>query len=212
MKMHQQVRFHVRTGTFYLESERLSLEISSLCVQLQLTTYTVTDNIGNRNNLLEVPECEEPPTEEQPTVQAGATIGTTTAHEPATTNGTTMGDTHVQEVNSNSHETEGEPEAHIEKKHELRLQDAEEYVLVKKGSRSPELAAVAAEVADTAAGLDREQPTPPISDEEAGRIGFRRLSRTPIPQVALTAAEVADVAAKLDKAELVGLRAKWIAE
>jgi hypothetical protein len=67
------------------------------------------------------------------------------------------------------------------------------------GARTPELANVAAEVADVAATLDREEPTPPVSDEEAGRTGFRRMSTTPIPQVALTAAEVADSAAIIDK-------------
>jgi hypothetical protein len=66
-------------------------------------------------------------------------------------------------------------------------------------SQTPELAAVASEVADSAAELDRDQPTPPVSDEEAGRIGYRRLSSTPIPQVAATAAEVADIAACLDR-------------
>jgi hypothetical protein len=71
----------------------------------------------------------------------------------------------------------------------------------RNGARTPELADVAAEVADVAATLDRDQPTPPISDEEAGRIGFRRMSSTPIPQVAVTAAEVADSAAVIDKEE-----------
>lgn len=71
----------------------------------------------------------------------------------------------------------------------------------RNGARTPELADVAAEVADVAATLDRNQPTPPISDEEAGRIGFRRMSSTPIPQVAITAAEVADSAAIIDKEE-----------
>lgn len=51
--------------------------------------------------------------------------------------------------------------------------------------------------------LDREEPTPPISDEDAGRIGFRRMSLTPIPQVAMTAAEVADSAAILDRENAV---------
>ncbi|KAH8589255.1 hypothetical protein B0O99DRAFT_600054 [Bisporella sp. PMI_857] len=63
------------------------------------------------------------------------------------------------------------------------------------------VAETAAEVAESAANLDRDRDvaTPEITDEEAGRIGFRRMSSTPIPEVANTAAEVADVAAKLDK-------------
>ena len=44
-----------------------------------------------------------------------------------------------------------------------------------------------------------------MSDEEAGRIGYRRMSQTPIPEVAQTAAEVADVAAVLDKNNWVRL-------
>jgi hypothetical protein len=66
-------------------------------------------------------------------------------------------------------------------------------------AETPDIANVAAEVAESAALLDQRQPTPPISDEEAGRIGYRRMSTTPIPDVASTAAEVADVAAKLDE-------------
>lgn len=89
--------------------------------------------------------------------------------------------------------------------HHLRAHDAEpDIVVVRSETRTPDIAEVAAEVADSAATLDREQPTPPISDEEAGRIGFRRMSTTPIPEVANTAAEVADIAAKLDGETGVG--------
>ena len=77
--------------------------------------------------------------------------------------------------------------------HHQRAQDAEpDYVVVRH--QTPEFADTAAEVADSARFLDQDQPTPPISDEEAGRIGYRRMSQTPIPQVANTAAEVADAA------------------
>ncbi|KUJ19516.1 uncharacterized protein LY89DRAFT_731911 [Mollisia scopiformis] len=89
--------------------------------------------------------------------------------------------------------TNGHDSAHL-----LAAEPADENVS-RHGARTPDLANVAAEVADTAATLDREQPTPPISDDEAGRIGFRRMSTTPIPEVASTAAEVADVAAVIDK-------------
>lgn len=75
--------------------------------------------------------------------------------------------------------TVGQKGAHL-----LRAEDAEpDYVLVRAQSNTPDLANVAAEVADSAASLDRDPPTPPISDEEAGRIGFRRMSATPIPEV-----------------------------
>jgi len=84
--------------------------------------------------------------------------------------------------------------------HKLRAEDAEpDYVVVRDHTSSLDFASVAAEVADSAATLDRDEPTPTIPDDEAGRIGFRRMSNTPIHDVADTAAEVADVSAKLDK-------------
>jgi hypothetical protein len=86
-------------------------------------------------------------------------------------------------------------EKHTSRIDALQAEDSD----AREGARTPDIANVAAEVADTAAFLDRGQSTPPISDEEAGRIGYRRLSNTPIPEVASTAAEVADVAAKLDE-------------
>jgi hypothetical protein len=53
-------------------------------------------------------------------------------------------------------------------------------------------------VADSAALLDKDEPEPDLSDTEAGKLGFRRLTHTPIPEVANTAAEVADSASMLD--------------
>ncbi|KAM7197730.1 hypothetical protein V8F33_005454 [Rhypophila sp. PSN 637] len=66
------------------------------------------------------------------------------------------------------------------------------------GADTPTLAMNAAEVADSAALLNEEEPEAEISDAEAGRIGFRRMSATPIIEVANTAAEVADSAQNLD--------------
>lgn len=80
------------------------------------------------------------------------------------------------------------------------------YIMVNDRALTPDMANTAAEVAETAAELDPREPTPPISDEEAGRIGFRRMSNTPIPQVADTAAEVADAAKLLDDEEHSGLQ------
>jgi hypothetical protein len=91
--------------------------------------------------------------------------------------------------------TVGQKDAHL-----LRSQDAEpDHVVMRAETSTPELADTAAEVSESAAMLDRDPPTPPISDEEAGRIGYRRMSSTPIPEVARTAAEVMDVAATLDE-------------
>ncbi|KAI1476418.1 hypothetical protein F4774DRAFT_420782 [Daldinia eschscholtzii] len=69
------------------------------------------------------------------------------------------------------------------------------------GTQTPDIAQTAAEVADSARTLDAETPEPEISDAEAGRIGTRRMSTTPIAQVSETAIEVADVAAALDADE-----------
>ncbi|KAI1413726.1 hypothetical protein F5Y13DRAFT_160932 [Hypoxylon sp. FL1857] len=67
------------------------------------------------------------------------------------------------------------------------------------GTQTPDFAKTAAEVADSARLLDPETPEPEISDGEAGRIGYRRLSNTPIRRVSDTAMEVANVAAMLDR-------------
>jgi hypothetical protein len=99
--------------------------------------------------------------------------------------------------NFGSAATVGQKDAHL-----LRSQDAvPDHVIMRSESRTPELAETAFEVSESAALLDRDRdpPTPPISDEEAGRIGYRRMSSTPIPEVAKTAAEVADVATTLDE-------------
>jgi hypothetical protein len=97
--------------------------------------------------------------------------------------------------------TVGQKDAHL-----LHSQDAvPDHIIMRSDSRTPELADTAAEVSESAALLDwdRDPPTPPMSDEEAGRIGYRRMSSTPIPEVAKTAAEVADVAATLDEPSVV---------
>jgi hypothetical protein len=84
--------------------------------------------------------------------------------------------------------------------HDMRALDAEpDHDEIRSQTTTPMYANTAAEVADSAAILDREPSPTPVSDEEAGRTGERRMSTTPIPEVALTAAEVADVAAVLDQ-------------
>ncbi|KAI1402246.1 hypothetical protein F4819DRAFT_496183 [Hypoxylon fuscum] len=65
------------------------------------------------------------------------------------------------------------------------------------GTQTPDMAKTAAEVADSARIVYPRTPEPEVSDGEAGRIGFRRLSATPIDQVAQTAMDVATVAATL---------------
>ncbi|KAB8291544.1 hypothetical protein EYC80_006345 [Monilinia laxa] len=84
--------------------------------------------------------------------------------------------------------------------HALHARDAvPDQVTIRQEATTPELANVAAEVADSAELLDEAPPTPPMSDKEAGEFGDRRLSHTPIPEVAETAAEVADIAAQIDE-------------
>ncbi|RYO77299.1 hypothetical protein DL766_000225 [Monosporascus sp. MC13-8B] len=74
------------------------------------------------------------------------------------------------------------------------------------GARTPEMANTAAEVADSAAPLDGEEPEAEISDDQAGETGFRRLSETPVGEVGETAEEAALSAAPLDddKPALIG--------
>jgi hypothetical protein len=97
-----------------------------------------------------------------------------------------------------------ESESTTENASKFQVRDAElDYIVVRSDADTPDIATNAAEVADSAMILDRDAPTPPISDEEAGRIGYRRMSHTPIPEVADTAAEVADSAAILDKHNMV---------
>ncbi|TAQ83404.1 hypothetical protein B7494_g8271 [Chlorociboria aeruginascens] len=195
---------------------------------------TVTDDIGNRNNLLEIPAHSEIATDNSKAAKAEGSNAE--ASLESLSGEETLRSLHVEHTKEESkpgvertggktieleestlptlafenvdseprhgdgfekNSTVGEKDAH-----QLRAQDAEpDLVVLRKDSHTPELANVAAEVADSVleCGLDRSTPTPPISDEEAGRIGFRRMSATPIPEVAETAAEVSDSAAKLDR-------------
>lgn len=81
----------------------------------------------------------------------------------------------------------------------MRSADAEpDYVVIQDDSTSDEAKTIQ-EVSESAALLDERAKTPDITDEEAGKIGLRRLSTTPIPVVASIAAEVAESAAILDE-------------
>jgi hypothetical protein len=85
--------------------------------------------------------------------------------------------------------------------HKMRGLDVEPDQVIIRDEATSNAANTAAEVADSAAALDLEPPTPPITDEEAGRIGLRRMSLTPIANVAAVASEVSESAALLDKEE-----------
>ncbi|EPQ64415.1 Bgt-5059 [Blumeria graminis f. sp. tritici] len=78
--------------------------------------------------------------------------------------------------------------------------------LEREESTDIDFANSAAEVADSAALLlDQDISMPLVSNQEAGQIGYRRLSSTPISEVANTAAEVADTAAILQSEEEVSI-------
>lgn len=86
--------------------------------------------------------------------------------------------------------------------HAMRLADAEpDSVVIQPDTPANGQAETIAEVSESAALVDERAKTPEISDEEAGKIGLRRMSSTPIPEVANTAAEVAESAAGLDHEE-----------
>lgn len=91
--------------------------------------------------------------------------------------------------------TTGEKDAHA-----LHSTDAEpDSVIINSEHTASSESETIAEVSESAALLDVRAVTPEISDKEAGEIGFRRISSTPIPEVAQTAAEVEDSAALLDQ-------------
>jgi hypothetical protein len=69
----------------------------------------------------------------------------------------------------------------------------------RSGASTPDYVRTAAAVADSAALLDAEPAEREIPDDEAGKLGYRRMTATPIREVAQTAAEVADTAEGLDK-------------
>jgi hypothetical protein len=158
-----------------------------------LTIRVVTDELGNRNNLLAVSTAEE-------------IIENSKSSEPVTAqlvSDMSIPELVVEKVDEEPrHGDDFGPDATTGQKdaHDMRALDAEpDHVVMRSETGTPVYAKIAAEVADSAAMLDREPSPAPVSDEEAGRTGERRMSSTPIPQVALTAAEVADVAAIFDQ-------------
>jgi hypothetical protein len=156
-----------------------------------LTTSVVTDELGNRNNLLAVLTAEE-------IVEKSKSSEPTTAQPVSDM---PIPELVVEKVDEEPrHGDDFGPDATTGQKdtHNMRALDLEpDHVVIRSEAGTPVYAKTAAEVADSAAMLDREPSPAPVSDEEAGRTGERRLSNTPIPQVALIAAEVADVAAIL---------------
>ncbi|KAL3419159.1 PT repeat family protein [Phlyctema vagabunda] len=138
---------------------------------------TATDNLGNRNNLLLVPE---------PKDDVVATNPDDDAVKPQEGDGELIASINLKKASKDPKPNDANGLMTVESTE-------------KPGATTPDIADVASDVADSAATLDKEKPAPIVTDEEAGRIGLRRLSNTPIPEVANTAAEVADSATIIDK-------------
>ncbi|KAF4624681.1 hypothetical protein G7Y89_g13487 [Cudoniella acicularis] len=193
---------------------------------------TVTDDIGNRNNLLTAPAIEKSAAQpEQPHLSDTNATPAIPANDMATEenmehqvhqkiddanesiDAKEVADTpEVKEMPSSPAVVVERAESDLQFSSDSKEQEAikpepghlsaqephSDRAATSNGATTPDLADTAAEVAESAAVLDHNPPTPPISDDEAGRIGYRRMSNTPIPQVAKVAVEVADVAATLD--------------
>lgn len=177
--------------------------------------HAVTDDLGNRNNLLVVPSATDHAkqsasvgTEKRDFATGNVADETLEADPPRFQQTSVVPELLVEKVDTN-HQLEDNLDSSAttgpKDNHEMGVKNVElSRAIIRSGTSTPAYAADAAdaaEVADTAATLDREASPVPLSDEEAGRIGMRRLSNTPIPEVALTAAEVADSAAVLDQDE-----------
>lgn len=177
-----------------------------------LIMHAVTDDLGNRNNLLALPSVTEyaKPSASIDTEQTESAAGnlanaTSEADQPHSQQMLPVPELVVEKDDTEPrHGDNLDSQAIVGRKDvdKMRATDAEpDRVITRSGTSTPAYADNAAEVADTAATLDREASPIPLPDEEAGRIGVRRLSSTPIPEVALTAAEVANIAAMLDQDE-----------
>ncbi|KAL0931821.1 uncharacterized protein CTRU02_212774 [Colletotrichum truncatum] len=141
---------------------------------------TVTDDAGNRNNLLNAPASQE-----------STQVNGTKSNGQDTNEENTASSTNIANMDASTTQLDPKPKPLEHLKDEER----------KRLSSTPieQVANTAAEVADTAEKLDAEDDTARLAplnrlkDEER-----KRLSSTPIEQVAKTAAEVADTAQKLD--------------
>lgn len=166
----------------------------------------VTDDQGNRNNLLAVALNQKPSAKDAH--QQGGTGETSNqrktevggaVQQPRPTLIVEKADAELRHGDDfGDKATADQREAH-----RMRSLDAEPDQVIVSGTAEAYSANTAAEVADVASFLDIQEPTPPITDAEAGRIGFRRLSQTPITDVAAVASEVSDSAALLDDDEHV---------
>ncbi|KAK3944672.1 hypothetical protein QBC46DRAFT_337359 [Diplogelasinospora grovesii] len=176
-----QYKFRVGTGDWWVLNEN---------------TPSVMDSSGFRNNELEVPASKESST--------GASMnGNAVKDAPQTAESKEDADNDVA-AQETAEEGAGSVDIAPEAGDKATANAAKELFGPsdhRAGDSTPDFARTADEVADSAALLDQEEPEPRIPDDEAGRIGYRRMSATPMPDVANTAAEVADTAKNLDNDE-----------
>ncbi|KAH8801495.1 hypothetical protein F5884DRAFT_684598 [Xylogone sp. PMI_703] len=152
---------------------------------------TVTDESGNRNNCFSVPIGEQHSTSQDLSDQVAD------AAERSSVPVTVLEKTDDEPKHGDDFGSEATAARKLA--HEKRAADADpDFVVVKEEDSTSNDWTVAAEVADSAALLDKGVATPTVPDELAGKIGLRRLSNTPIEDVARVAAEVAQTAASLD--------------
>ncbi|OAA58577.1 hypothetical protein SPI_06650 [Niveomyces insectorum RCEF 264] len=143
------------------------------------TLPTVTDDKGNQNNMIKVMDQKSALAEEPSMRPPDSPRLRTIDAEP--------------KIAKPAAPTKG-PVGNLKKKHASSLSPSPS----RSNTSTPSFVRTTIEVADSAAQLDKEGSEPEISDREAGRLGVRRLTSTPIAKVAATAAEVADVAERLD--------------
>ncbi|KAL1882748.1 hypothetical protein VTK73DRAFT_873 [Phialemonium thermophilum] len=157
---------------------------------------TQTDNAGNQNNVAEIPPLAEP---SSPPAVAEKARRILKGDEPLKVEQTAAAASAPQPVRGSSKSSEGGGNSAQRPTVANAALEILNRSAPQSGASTPSFVRTAAEVADSAALLDKEESEPDMPDEEAGRRGFRRLSSTPIQQVADTAADVADTAASIDR-------------
>lgn len=164
---------------------------------LDETAPVAVDAAGNRNNTISAPPVETRADSQQSLPSKPKETSSEPNKLPIPTVVVQKTDTEPRHGDDfGSHATIGQKDAH-----EMRAADATpDYTVIRPDEDvAHDEADTAAEVADSAAIIDEEPSSEPVSDEEAGRTGERRMSMTPIGQVADTASEVADSAALIDR-------------
>jgi len=163
----------------------------------EILNIVVVDAVGNRNNVIIAPPAESHHDSKASDAELAKASGPAVEDTPTPILVVEKTGTEPRHGDGfGSHATIAQKDAH-----DMRAADADPdpTIIPPDTDATDETADTAAEVADSAASIDREPSPLPLSDEEAGRTGERRLSVTPIGEVADTASEVADSAAFIDR-------------